>query len=44
LPRNRVSDARQTDNALFFGDGVALGSIGRARAVGLPEARSDGFF
>jgi hypothetical protein len=33
---------RQTDNAVRR-DGAALGSIGRARAVGLRETRSDGF-
>jgi hypothetical protein len=42
FPRHRVDDTPQTDNALRR-DGAASGSIGRARAVGLPEARSDGF-
>ena len=42
IPRHRVADPPQTDNALRR-DGGALGSIGRACAVGLPKARSDGF-
>jgi hypothetical protein len=43
FPRHRVGDARQPDNAVRR-DGAVLGSIRRARAVGLPEARSDGLF